>query len=312
MNPDGTDQRNLTNSGQSETCPSFSPDGTKLVFTRGTRSINLMNADGSGQTTVLPADAFRSVMCADWSPDGSKLAFVSIRDNHSFVAVYDVKTRRVDYIAPSVDFDASPTWSADSKRIAFIRRPGTPFGQQVQRGDGSIGNPSGPGAAAAGRGGRGGRGGGQVRPEYADRLSAADVTAFEQFVRGGGTLVCLNTASTFAIQQFKLPVRNVVAGLSTDQFFLHGTIVAVNVDGAQQTLAGLPERTAVFADGSPVFETQEGFKGKVLAKYQDSGTPLLSGYLIGEKYLNGKAAAVDVSFDSGHVVLLGFRPEWRG
>jgi zinc carboxypeptidase len=165
--------------------------------------------------------------------------------------------------------------------------------------------------AGGGRGG-GGRGGGQVRPEYADRLSPADVTAFEQFVRGGGTLVCLNTASTFAIQQFKLPVRNVVAGLSTDQFFLHGTIVGVTVDGSQQVMAGLPEKTAVFADGSPVFETQEGFKGTVLAKYQDAGSPLLSGYLIGEKFMNGKAAALDVQLDNGHVVLLGFRPEWRG
>src|SRR5262249_31280720 len=57
--------------------------------------------------------------------------------------------------------------------------------------------------------GRGGRGGGQpraVRPEYADRLSANDLRALEQFVRGGGNLVCLNRASLFAIDQLKLPV----------------------------------------------------------------------------------------------------------
>src|SRR5258708_18757791 len=77
-------------------------------------------------------------------------------------------------------------------------------------------------------------------------------------------------------------------------------------------MAGMPEKAAVFADSSPVFETLDGFKGKVLAKYQDSGSPLLSGYLIGEKYLNGKAAALDVQLDAGHVILLGFRPEWRG
>jgi Zinc carboxypeptidase len=165
--------------------------------------------------------------------------------------------------------------------------------------------------ATGGRGG-GGRGGGQVRPEYADRLAPADIAMFEQFVRAGGTLVCLNTASAFAIQQFKLPVRNAVQGLSTDQFFLHGTIVGVTVDVSQQVMAGMPEKAAVFADNSPIFETLDGFKGKVLAKYQDTGSPLLSGYLIGEKYLNGKAAALDVQLDNGHVVLLGFRPEWRG
>jgi zinc carboxypeptidase len=165
--------------------------------------------------------------------------------------------------------------------------------------------------AAGGRGGRGG-GGGQVRPEYADRLSAADLASFEQFVRGGGTVLCLNSASTFAIQQFKLPVRNVVQGLRTDEFFLHGTIVGVTVDSASQIMAGMPATSAVFADSSPVFETLDGFKGTVLATYQDSGSPLLSGYLIGEKYMNGKSAALDVQLDSGHVVLLGFRPEWRG
>jgi hypothetical protein len=76
-------------------------------------------------------------------------------------------------------------------------------------------------------------------------------------------------------------------------------------------MAGLAERTPVFADSSPIFETEEGFTGKVLAKYPDTGSPLLSGYLIGEKYMNGKAAALDVQLDAGHVILLGFRPEWR-
>ena len=66
-----------------------------------------------------------------WSPDGSKLAFVSTRENHAFIAVYDMKTRKVDFLSPSTDMDGGPTWSPDSKRIAFIRRPGTPFGQQV-------------------------------------------------------------------------------------------------------------------------------------------------------------------------------------
>jgi hypothetical protein len=161
-------------------------------------------------------------------------------------------------------------------------------------------------------GGRGGRGGGSVRPEYADRLSATDLAAFEQFIRGGGTLICLNSASNFAIQQLKLPVTNIAAGLRSEDFFLHGTIVEVITDPSRQIMAGMMEKSPVFADSSPVFQPENGFKGTVLAKYQDVGSPLLSGYLIGEKYLNGKAAALDVQLDAGHVILLGFRPEWRG
>jgi hypothetical protein len=165
--------------------------------------------------------------------------------------------------------------------------------------------------AATGRGGRGGPAP-AVRPEYGYQLTAGDLQAFEQFVRGGGTLVCLSTASTFAIAQLKLPVRNVVAGLRPEEFFLRGSIVEVTTDPTHPVMAGMPEKATVFVDGSPVFETQDGFKGTVLARYQDTGSPLRSGYLIGEKYLQGKAAALDVQLDAGHVVLLGFRPEWRG
>jgi hypothetical protein len=164
---------------------------------------------------------------------------------------------------------------------------------------------------ATGGGGRGGRGG-TPRPEYAYQLTPEDLKAFEQFVRGGGTVVCLSNASNFAIQQLKLPVTNVVAGLPPEEFFLRGSLVEVNVDTTHRVMAGMPEKAAVFVDGSPVFETGADFKGTVLARYKDSGSPLASGYLIGEKHLNGNAAALDVQLDQGHVILLGFRPEWRG
>jgi Zinc carboxypeptidase len=164
------------------------------------------------------------------------------------------------------------------------------------------------GAAAGGRGGRGG----PPRPEHAYQLTAEDLERFEQFVRNGGTVVCLSNAAPFVIQQLKLPIKNVVAGLPPEEFFLRGSIVEVTTEPSHAVMAGMPAKAAVFVDGSPIFETQDGFNGTLLAKYQDSGSPLLSGYLIGETHLNGKAAAVDVTVGEGHVVLIGFRPEWRG
>ncbi len=171
---------------------------------------------------------------------------------------------------------------------------------------------SGSGDAAGGPGRGAAPGARAVRPEYADLVTPEDLANFDQFVRGGGTVVCLGGASTFAIAQFKLPVRNVVAGLKPEEFFLRGSLVEVTTDPTHQVMAGMPEKAAVFVDGSPIFETLEGFNGRVLAKYQETGSPLLSGFLIGEKHLHGKAAALDVRLDQGHVVLLGFRPQWRG
>ncbi len=156
--------------------PELSPDGRYVLFVRDGQ---IYRARVARAATTTPMDAGREPFIREWgrngsprwSPDGRKIAYVSERENHAFIAVYDVATRTVKYVSPGVDCDGGPTWSPDGRRIAFHRRPGTPFGLQAQVGSGGIGNP--PGAASnpnAGRaegnpsggcgGGFGGRGGG--------------------------------------------------------------------------------------------------------------------------------------------------------
>ena len=77
-------------------------------------------------------------------------------------------------------------------------------------------------------------------------------------------------------------------------------------------MAGMPKEADIFVFGSPAFETAAGFDGAVLASYPVQGSPLRSGYLLGEKYLQGRAVALDARLGEGHVILLGFRPQWRG
>jgi len=153
---------------------------------------------------------------------------------------------------------------------------------------------------------------GRVPPRYEGGVGAEGVRALDAFARSGGTLVFLNESANFAIDQLHLPVKNVLAGLASRDYFASGSILEVAVDPANPVMAGMPERAAVFVDDSPAFTTLDGFEGSALAKYQTAGSPLLSGYLLGEKYLNGMAAALDVHHGSGRVVLIGFRPQWRG
>lgn len=153
---------------------------------------------------------------------------------------------------------------------------------------------------------------GSVPPRYAGGIGAEGVRELDAFIRAGGTLVTINSSSSFAIEQFHLPVTNVVEGVPRDEYFAGGAIVAMEVDPSHPVMSGMPERAKVFVGGSPVFTTEEGFEGQVLAKYPENGSPLLSGYFLGEEHVQGYAAALDVKYGEGRVVLLGMRPQWRG
>ena len=74
INADGTGTLRLTNDPGSDVKPAWSPDGQRIVFNRYSpgADIVVMNADGSGQTSLGPGYE------PSWSPDGSKIVFVAI------------------------------------------------------------------------------------------------------------------------------------------------------------------------------------------------------------------------------------------
>jgi hypothetical protein len=155
-------------------------------------------------------------------------------------------------------------------------------------------------------------GGGFGRPPAPTAEDDARIKALDAFVRAGGTLVAMSRGAVAAIDQLDLPVKNVLSGLTRQQFFAGGSVMRVTTDPTQPVMAGMPKDADVFVFGSPAFEPSVGFEGTVLASFPAEGSPLRSGYLLGEKYLQGKAAAVEVKHGEGRVILLGFRPQWRG
>ncbi len=140
-------------------------------------------------------------------------------------------------------------------------------------------------------------------------LGAAALTAF---VEAGGTLIAFNDASEYAIEAMKLPVKNVLNGVRNTDFYAPGSLFAVEVDKSHPVAKIFNAPTpAVWFENSAAFEVTDP-SAVVVARYPATGNALLSGWLLGPEKLNGKAALVDVAKGKGHVVLFGFRPQYRG
>ncbi len=152
--------------------------------------------------------------------------------------------------------------------------------------------------------------------EYPDSLKGglADEGAAQlaAFVEAGGTLIAFNKASDYAISALSLPVKNALDGLPPTEFYAPGSIFRLELDRSSPLAAGMtaPQSIAWFESG-PAFEITDPSKAKVVAHYPATGDVLLSGWLLGGEKLNGKAALVDVRKGKGHVVLFGFRPQYR-
>jgi hypothetical protein len=140
----------------------------------------------------------------------------------------------------------------------------------------TAGGRGGRGGGGGGRGGRGGRGG--------------DSTAAAPGAGGGGGR----------------------AAASSD-FYCPGSILAVVPNNASPIARAMTAPVpAIWFETGPAFEITDTTVATSVLNYPATGNPLLSGWLLGGDKLNGKSALVDVKHGAGHVVLYGFRPQYRG
>ncbi|HEX5965789.1 MAG TPA: M14 metallopeptidase family protein [Pyrinomonadaceae bacterium] len=159
---------------------------------------------------------------------------------------------------------------------------------------------------------------GAMPPEISGGLGEDGVKQLRAFIVQGGTVVFLNRASEFAIDQLKLPLRNVVGGLPRTDFYVPGSILRIELDTTHPIAKDMPKETIAWAENSPVFEVVENPGGdvpaanvRVIGRYPEDKDPLLSGWLLGADRIKGKAALVEVTMGKGRVILFGFRPQYR-
>ncbi|MEO7208078.1 MAG: prolyl oligopeptidase family serine peptidase [Steroidobacteraceae bacterium] len=101
--------------------PSFSPDGSRLVFADKGRIMSAELAAGATAAPLIVDEGRISSMT--FSADGKKLAFVSARKEHSLIGVFDFAAKTIAWLSPSLDHDTSPVFSSSGSEVAFIRIP---------------------------------------------------------------------------------------------------------------------------------------------------------------------------------------------
>ena len=154
---------------------------------------------------------------------------------------------------------------------------------------------------------------GTMPPEYVGGIGEAGVANLRRFVRRGGWLFAFDRSVDFAIATFDLPLRNVVAGLSPQEFFVPGSLIRVAFFPDPVT-RGLPDAGIAFFARSQVLEpVGAGAETvRIVARFAGENT-LASGWAHGaDAYLAGRAAGVRVPYGDGQVVALGFSPHFRG
>lgn len=152
-----------------------------------------------------------------------------------------------------------------------------------------------------------------TRPEYRGALGAEGVAALKQFVRAGGTLVTLGTASLLPIEEFPLPLKNALKDLRPAQFSCPGSILRIFVDNTSPVAYGMPEESAAVFYNNVAFDLTAPLGDtavRAIAKYPAAGV-LKSGWIAGEEYLHDRIAAAECLYGTGRVILLGFGAQNR-
>ncbi|MFM9905669.1 MAG: M14 metallopeptidase family protein [Pyrinomonadaceae bacterium] len=158
--------------------------------------------------------------------------------------------------------------------------------------------------------------------EFVGGIGEAGVANLKKFVENGGKLICFDDSCEMVIKRFNLPIKNVLGGLKRSEFYNPGSVVQLDVDTRNNLAKGLKQETAAYFTSSSAFEVVQS-AGKdaserdrsrtldVVARYAAKNA-LLSGWMLGEKYINSKAALIETTYGKGKIVLFAFRPQHRG
>lgn len=151
-------------------------------------------------------------------------------------------------------------------------------------------------------------------PDKTEGLDEEAIDELKRWVRGGGTLVLLDSASALAWEELGVPVANAVDGLPNEDYLCPGSTLRARFDVSHPVAYGMPEEALILNRWSPTFRIEPTALNERIAApvtYPAEGELLRSGWLLGPEHLEGRAAALDVEYGEGRILMIGFRSQHR-
>jgi hypothetical protein len=156
-------------------------------------------------------------------------------------------------------------------------------------------------------------------------MSNRSLLSLGRFVEDGGTLICFDGSCGLPIKQFHLPLRNVLEGLRSSDFYCPGSILGLDVDTSNPLARTMSKDVNAYFINSSAFElfdkpapkSSDVYEGparadvKVVARYAKDNV-LRSGWLRGEERIKDRVALAEVVMGKGRIILFAFRPQHRG
>ena len=152
-----------------------------------------------------------------------------------------------------------------------------------------------------------GRRPGSLPEAYARGLDPEGAIALEEFVRGGGRLVTMQSSALWANDLFGLELEERTR--AAEDFSCPGSVLRA-VPGDGPLAAGLPASVPFFFSRSYAWEVPEKEGQTTILRYAPKRV-LYSGWIEGEEAIEGQAAWVRATYGKGKIDLFGFRPQYR-
>jgi hypothetical protein len=148
----------------------------------------------------------------------------------------------------------------------------------------------------------------ETPPEFKGGLGDDGLRSLKAFTEAGGTIITLNKASDVYVGKDSGSVDNALDGIDRNGFYIPGSILQVAVDTANPIAFGSTPTVPIFYENGPTFKVNGDARS---VAYFNTDKPLLSGWILGGRFLKGTSVIAEEPVGKGRIVLFGFRPQYR-